>query len=110
MPVYDYECDACGPFTTMRPMAECDASAACPRCGGDAPRAFLSAPYFAMAAERRRARATNEKSAHAPRRLSDGGAHGAGCSCCSGRSRRMVARGKNGAKGFPTSRPWMISH
>jgi putative FmdB family regulatory protein len=112
MPVYDYECEGCGPFTWMRPMAECDLPAACPRCGSDAPRAFLTAPYFAaMPAGRRLAHATNEKSAHAPRRLSVGGAHGAGCRCCGGgRPSRSVKRGRNGSKSFPTSRPWMISH
>ena len=26
MPVYEYLCNECGPFTDMRPMAECDAS------------------------------------------------------------------------------------
>ncbi len=24
MPVYDYQCDDCGPFSEMRPMAECE--------------------------------------------------------------------------------------
>ena len=48
MPVYDYECESCGPFTFMRPMAQCDRPARCPQCGGKAPRAFLTAPYFAM--------------------------------------------------------------
>jgi hypothetical protein len=36
--------------------------------------------------------------------------HGAGCSCCTGKSMRKTKRGKNGAKSFPGSRPWMISH
>ena len=27
MPVYEYLCNDCGPFTDMRPMAECDDSA-----------------------------------------------------------------------------------
>ena len=67
MPVYDYLCERCGPFTEMRPMAECDVPQRCPRCGRAAPRAFLTAPYFAaMSAERRSAHATNERSAHAP--------------------------------------------
>ena len=112
MPVYDYECDSCGPFTTMRPMAQCEAPARCPRCGGKAPRAYLTAPYFStMPADRRLAHATNEKSAHAPRLLSElGGQHGAGCSCCGSKSKRNMRRGKNGAKSFPASRPWMISH
>jgi hypothetical protein len=36
--------------------------------------------------------------------------HGAGCACCGGGSMRRTRRGKNGAKSFPDSRPWMISH
>jgi putative FmdB family regulatory protein len=113
MPVYDYECKSCGPFTDIRPMSECDASSRCPSCGYQAPRAFLTAPNLAtMSGERRRAHATNERSAHAPKSLADMKArHGAGCSCCSGKlSNRKTLRGKNGAKSFPTSRPWMISH
>src|SRR3974390_1459419 len=107
MPVYGYECERCGPFTWMRPMAECDLAAECPRCGCDAPRAFLTAPYFAMPAERRLADPANEKSAHAPRRLSASeAAHGGGCHCCGGRSGRSIKRGRNGAKSFPARRPW----
>jgi hypothetical protein len=96
----------------MRPMAECDRPKDCPRCGAEAPRAFLTAPYFAsMPAERRLAHATNERSAHAPATLSEMKKnHGAGCSCCTGKSMRKTKRGKNGAKSFPGSRPWMISH
>jgi hypothetical protein len=64
-----------------------------------------------MPAEARLAHATNERSQHAPQRLSEvKGNHGAGCACCSGVSKRPVRRGKNGAKSFPTSRPWMLSH
>ena len=49
--------------------------------------------------------------ADAPRTLSSSrGSHGPGCGCCSGRSSRLVKRGKGGTKSFPTSRPWMISH
>jgi putative FmdB family regulatory protein len=112
MPVYDYLCGRCGPFTEMRPMAESDRPHDCPSCGKAAPRAFLNAPYCAaMSAERRFAHATNERSADAPQRLSDlKNAHGAGCGCCSGKSLRKSRRARNGAKSFPASRPWMISH
>ncbi len=34
MPVYDYLCTACGPFTDMRPMADCDLSNDCPIAAG----------------------------------------------------------------------------
>ena len=113
MPVYDYLCEDCGPFTELRPMAECDAPIGCPTCGFAAPRAYLTAPYCAtMSAERRHAHATNERSAHAPQRLAEVKAqHGAGCSCCTGgKTGRTVKRGKNGAKSFPGSRLWMLSH
>jgi putative FmdB family regulatory protein len=112
MPVYDYLCERCGPFSDMRPMADCDRPHACPRCGREAPRAFLTAPYLAvMPTERRLAHAANERSAHAPStRSRTKASHGAGCTCCSGRSLRAGERGKTGAKSFPGSRPWMISH
>ena len=112
MPVYEYLCTDCGPFTDLRPMAECDAPLSCPECGVLAPRAFLTAPYFScMSTERRLAHATNERSAHAPQQLADIKAkHGAGCSCCGGLSSRKVKRGKGGTKSVPGSRPWMISH
>jgi putative FmdB family regulatory protein len=113
MPVYDYLCARCGPFTEMRPMAECDLPQKCPECRKKAPRAFLTAPYFAtMSGERRLAHATNERSASAPKALSS---HGGGCNCCSGASMRYKKNGRNGAargdaKSFPSKRPWMISH
>jgi putative FmdB family regulatory protein len=113
MPVYDYLCNRCGPFTDMRPMAECDLPHKCPQCRKKAPRAFLTAPYFAtMSGEKRLAHATNERSASAPKAFSS---HGGGCNCCSGASMRYKknSRGstaENGAKSFPSKRPWMISH
>ncbi len=113
MPIYDYECEDCGAFTQMRPMAQCDLASECPRCGANAPRAFLTAPYLAgMSAERRLAFATNERSSHAPQRFTadSGQGHGAGCGCCSPQLKRKTNRHKSGAKSFPTSRPWMLSH
>lgn len=112
MPVYDYLCDKCGPFTGMRPMAECELALECPHCGIDAPRAYLTPPNFSgLSAERRLAHATNERSAHAPSTLSGmKKSHGAGCACCTGKSSRMTRRNKDGSKSFPSSRPWMISH
>ncbi|WP_332118515.1 zinc ribbon domain-containing protein [Azorhizobium caulinodans] len=117
MPVYDYMCEDCGPFTQMHPMSVCADPQACPDCGLLAPRAFLSAPYFAgMDSARRSAIATNERSANAPMTSSEFAAkkHGAGCSCCSGMQSRSkksrTATAPSGAKSFPSARPWMISH
>ncbi len=115
MPVYEYLCDNCGPFTMMRPMAECDEPSDCPACEASAPRVILTAPHFAcMSAEKRTAHATNERSRHAPMSLDQYKAtkHGAGCSCCSTvkKPSRRMNRSASGAKSFPTARPWMISH
>lgn len=105
MAVYDYACAACGPFTAMRPMAEFRDPHDCPDCGAACPRAFLTAPRLSgMDAGRRAAHATNERSAHAPRRASG---HGAGCGCCNG---AKATKTPAAAKGFPSARPWMISH
>lgn len=112
MPVYDYMCPSCGPFTAMRPMSEWDSSLDCAACGTQSPRVLLTAPSLAaMSTERRLAHATNERSSHAPKSLSElKRMHGPACGCCSPRSKRTVKRGKGGAKSFPASRPWMISH
>ena len=86
MPVYEYRCDACGPFTQMRPMAEYEQPTPCPACGAAAPRVILTAPHCStLSTQSRLAHATNERSAHAPRTLSSmKGTHAAGCTCCSG--------------------------
>jgi putative FmdB family regulatory protein len=109
MPVYDYACSDCGVFTAMRPMAEFRDPCGCPECGEPAPRAFLTAPALAgMNSNRRRAIATNERSAHEPRRSAG---HGPGCGCCSGtKPSARTATSASGAKSFPSARPWMISH
>lgn len=113
MPVYEYLCNDCGPFTDMRPMSECDDPQDCPRCESESPRVILTAPaFFCMPSDKRKAHATNERSAHAPKTLGEYKAsHGPGCGCCSSKKpARLVTKTKSGAKGFPTARPWMISH
>lgn len=115
MPVYDYMCDACGPFTAMRPMSEYEDPHACPDCGGTSPRALLTAPNFScVSGDRRAIHGVNERAQSAPKSVAEFKAqrHGAGCSCCGGGAGRgrTAVRGKSGAKTFPTARPWMISH
>ena len=62
MPTYEYMCKKCGPFTQLRPMAECELPSACPECGARAPRAFLTAPAcMSMSAEARQAGAKYER-------------------------------------------------
>ncbi len=109
MPLYDYDCRRCGPFTALRPMAEYEAPLDCPDCGASAPRIMLTAPRLGgMDRLQLAAHATNERSAHAPRSTAASG-HAPGCGCCSGKS---SAAGKKAprVKGFSGRRPWMISH
>lgn len=111
MAIYDYQCNSCGPFSTVRPMSRSAEPCDCPYCGEPAPRAFLSVPYIAgMDPTRRTAFATNEKARHEPKR--GGSAHGPGCSCCSssGKKGRSTLVRPDGSKSFPSGRPWMISH
>ncbi|WP_409567228.1 FmdB family zinc ribbon protein [Methylobacterium sp. E-016] len=42
MPIYEYACEMCGPFTAMRPMAQFLDACPCPECGTGTTRAFLS--------------------------------------------------------------------
>lgn len=111
MPVYEYDCPACGDFTAMRPMAEYREPQPCPGCGVPAPRVLLSAPRLpVLGAAVRKAHAINERSAHEPKR-SGGKTHGAGCACCKPGARSTGTRvAADGAKSFPARRPWMISH
>jgi putative FmdB family regulatory protein len=108
MPVYDYLCSDCGPFSAIRPMAEFDLPQLCEECGEAAPRALLTAPaMFGSDPGQRRAAEVNERSAHAPKRAKR---HPASCGCCSGSGRKALKAEAVGAKSFPAQRPWMISH
>jgi putative FmdB family regulatory protein len=109
VPVYDYVCEGCGPFTALRPMAEFQAPHPCAECGEPARRAILTAPALsAMDGGRRNAHATNERSANVPTRAKR---HPASCGCCKGGGRKAEAvGGPAAAKSFPAARPWMISH
>ena len=105
MPVYDYACQECGPFTVLRPMAEFQDPFDCPDCGTSCKRAFLTAPRIAsMDPGLKAAHATNERSRHEPRRSKG---HAPGCGCC---STAKPSATPAAAKSFPKARPWMISH
>lgn len=118
MPTYDYACPSCGGFDAIRRLSDRNEPCACPDCGTAAPRVFAHAPRLACTTpEQRRAFDTNERAQNAPRmsRDNDGSygrlKHPAGCGCCSPGSRKTITyTAPNGAKAFPTKRPWMISH
>lgn len=107
MPIYDYQCPACGPFTELGAMASCAAHCPCPRCTESSPRVVLSAPRLALvASDRRKAMEINERSRHAPK---ESRRHGNGCGCCSP-AKPPAATAREAVKGKPGARPWMISH
>jgi putative FmdB family regulatory protein len=113
MPTYDYACAGCGGFDAIRSLSERDRPADCPDCGAAAARVFVAAPRLAlMKASTRTAMATNERARHEPKSSRDVARlkHPAGCGCCSTTRRGATLTGANGAKAFPSKRPWMISH
>ncbi len=65
MPLYEYTCPDCGPFTAWGRMATADAPVACPACGAVAPRA-IACPALGMERGRYEAHARNERAAHEP--------------------------------------------
>ncbi len=113
MPTYDHDCPSCGGFEAFRPLSERNQPAACPHCGTASPRVLASAPRLAlMSSTTRTAIGINERAQHEPRRSGDYARlkHPPGCGCCgTGRSKATVTA-PNGAKAFPSKRPWMISH
>jgi putative FmdB family regulatory protein len=114
MPTYDYACPACGGFDALRTLAARDEPAACPGCGAPSPRVFASAPRLALLeAGTRSAMDINERARHEPKRSGEYQRmrHPAGCGCCSPGARKTTTlTAANGAKAFPSKRPWMISH
>jgi hypothetical protein len=116
MPTYEYACDACGGFDAIRSISARNEPAACPVCAAVSPRVFATAPRLAcMGAESRLAHDTNERARHEPKRSGEEGSYGrmrhpAGCGCCSTSKRTATVRAPDGAKAFPSKRPWMISH
>lgn len=113
MPTYDYECSACGGFDAFRSLGQRNDPAACPACGGASPRVFAAAPRLALLdGGARRAMDVNERARHEPKSSRDYQRlrHPAGCGCCTGGRSKATVTAPNGAKAFPSKRPWMISH
>jgi putative FmdB family regulatory protein len=108
MPVYEYNCEECGPFTKLRGFDQCSAPANCPECGTVSAKVFSAIHLRSMRPENRVAWERNERSAHAPYVC------GAGCS-----HERVKLKGAGVGPGDKpvmqastkrTSRPWMLGH
>lgn len=92
MPVYEYECSACGVFTAVAGLARYQEPARCPRCGEPAPR-IMSAPALRRLSEPIvRALSRAERSRSEPQVV----------------SAATPSRHRASAPGG--GRPWMISH
>lgn len=78
MPLYEYACDACGPFAAMRPLAAFADPCECPECGTASPRNLLASPSLGGNG--------------APAAASSGGRnHIGGCACCKPPARGLRA-------------------
>lgn len=105
MPFYDYECTACGLFSEFQPMARYQEPQPCPRCRVPSPRVVATAPaYSSVPSSTRKARAVNERSAHAPRTMAASYGKGEARSPNSPRAVPPAVRHP------PAKRPWMLGH
>jgi putative FmdB family regulatory protein len=95
MPLYEYDCRACGPFAEARPMAASAQPAPCPRCASPSPR-VLSATAIGRAGRGGRSAEPSLVKAKAPRDP----------------PKREVDPLKAARRkaDHPGARPWMIGH
>lgn len=66
MPLYDYQCETCGPFRQFRAISERSLPIACDECGAEAERILTATQLNVMSSNNRIAETRNEKSAHEP--------------------------------------------
>ena len=108
MPLYEYHCADCGPFTQLRTLDQSSGPAKCPECGTWSAKVFSVINLRSMRPANRTAHERNERSAHAP--------HACGSGCSHGHAKpkqRAKPPGEKPALQFSTkanSRPWMLGH
>ena len=103
MPLYNYACEDCGPFTAWQPMSRAGEPADCPACARPGAR-MLSAPFCAnMDPNNRVAHQRNEKSAHEPQVMSRQRLDKLG-------AKRSAGHHHGHAHSHASSRPWMVGH
>jgi putative FmdB family regulatory protein len=106
MPLYEFNCEQCGPFTELRRVSECDMPAQCPECNLSALR-MISVPRLAiMEKNNRTAWERNEKSAHEPRQVKSGHRHNHSHEHKAKHNHQHQHSHKHGHSG----RPWMLGH
>ena len=106
MPLYEYMCEQCGPFTELRRMSECELTAECPDCNAEAAR-MISAPRLAiMETNNRVAWERNERSAHEPRQITRSNDHHGH----DHKGKHNHAHHHAHQHGHGGGRPWMLGH
>ncbi len=113
MPTYDYECPDCGGFEAIRSISARNDPADCPSCSQSAPRVMVASFGLAyLDGTTVKAMDANERARHEPKSSKNytSHRHPAGCGCCSSSRKTTTVTAPNGAKAFPSKRPWMISH
>lgn len=108
MPVYEFECRDCGPFTELRSLDRSSLPSNCPHCGKESPKVFSVINLRAMQPSNRIAHERNERSAHAPHVCGSGCSHGH-------KTTKPRVNPKNGKPALQystkqNSRPWMLGH
>lgn len=110
MPLYEYHCGDCGPFSAWGVMDAPYAPSACPSCG-DAAQRRISAPNLAlMSSSTRQAHQRNERSAHEPRQTRRAGCGCHGAHTCSTAGAKTDHSTKLQRQTKPNARPWMLGH
>lgn len=66
MPLYQFQCQDCGPFDERRAIQNAGDPASCPACGRDATRVFTAPNLARTSSLVRYAREREEKSRHEP--------------------------------------------
>lgn len=98
MPLYDYHCPACGPFSAWTSMAQAALPQSCPGCSEPAARQLATPHLSTMDSGLRRAEARCEKSSSEPQVVSRQHVDNCGCSLCGGRKKKSVHQ------------RWMVGH
>lgn len=78
MPLYRYECPACGPFEDWRTLSQATEDVPCPACAAAAPRTIAMPFLGCVSRETRIAHQRNERSAEEPRVVRREELHGSG--------------------------------
>jgi len=111
MPLYDYNCETCGPFRQFRSINERSEPVECTQCGAPGQRVLTAPQLSLMSSNNRIAEMRNEKSAHEPNVVTvlDRGADKRSAPKAPKPLHKHGA-GHGHSHGPKSHRPWMIGH